>query len=298
MWAVNIRGAVERPLLAFYADAAIAEITIIAHSAGCGVAYDALLEGRPAADAAAVVSPPKRLTLVTVGSAVNRDYDLSRASGTSPFARRFAEQPLDARITGVAATKTGPLVAAATADVVRALQGRFYWVDLFARMDLVPGGGLSPAAFAAARVDPCQLKRRQVMNEDSLLHDHFTYFDNQDLVTPRLIRAIYGGEYPWDGKRVKDAPRITADRIAHRTGGVAALQAIRLLLAGIIAAYVVFYFVSDAFRAWAARDAGAVINVDLGALGEFITLAAVLVGPILIAYYLYGFIRGWFFDDL
>jgi hypothetical protein len=229
---------------------------------------------------------------------VNRDYDLSRASGTSPFARRFAEQPLDARITGVAATKTGPLVAAATADVVRALQGRFYWVDLFARMDLVPGGGLSPAAFAAARVDPCQLKRRQVMNEDSLLHDHFTYFDNQDLVTPRLIRAIYGGEYPWDGKRVKDTPRITADRIAHRTGGVAALQAIRLLLAGIIAAYVVFYFVSDAFRAWAARDAGAVINVDLGALGEFITLAAVLAGPILIAYYLYGFIRGWFFDDL
>src|SRR5262249_47103143 len=232
-------------------------------------------------DAAAVASPPKRLTLVTVGSAVNRDHDLSRSSDTSPFARRFAEQPLDARITGVAAPKTGPLVAASTPAAVRALQDRFYWVDLFARMDLVPGGGLSLASFATARIDPCQLKRRQLMNEDSLLHDHFTYFNNQDLVTPRLIRAIYGGEYPWDGTGVHDTPKITPDRIAHRTGGVAALQAIRPLPPRTLAAHGVFSFVPAPCRGCAAQEAGAVTNVGGAASARVRSRGAVPAGPLL-----------------
>lgn len=52
MWSCNIRDAVEGPLIAFFGDASVRDITIIAHSAGCGVAYDALAEGGVVADAA------------------------------------------------------------------------------------------------------------------------------------------------------------------------------------------------------------------------------------------------------
>lgn len=295
MWSANIRACIERPIVAFYADPSIVDITVIAHSAGCGVTYDALARGRAVGDAAAVAAPAKRLTFATAGSAVNRFFALSAAGTSSPNARRLSVEPFDSRITGT--PKEGPVTPAETDDARTALRNRFYWLDIYARMDLVPGGGVLDEVVRTARIDPCQLKRRPVINEDSLLRDHHGYFNNTDLVTPRIIRAIYGGEYPWDGATREQSPRITPDRIAHRTRRVAALQAVRMAAFALIVAYVVFFFAVQRFRDWAARDAGAVVNVDLGQLGEFITLAIVLVAPVLLVYSLYQFVRGWWLSD-
>jgi hypothetical protein len=293
MWSSNIRGAVERPLVAFYDDPEIVDITIIAHSAGCGVCYDALAEGRAVGEAAG--ASPKRLTFASCGSAVNRNYVFALKTQTSPYARRLSVEPIDSRITGVP-PGSGPVAAAATDGEKTALRERFYWLDIAARMDLVPGGGLRDEMVGVARIDPCQLKVRRVINEDSLIHDHFGYFNNSDLVTPRLIRALYGGEYPWDGVNGRETPKVTADRIAHRTHTVAWLQALRLAIGGIIVAYAAFFFVSQQFRDWVSRDAGSVVNLDLGALGAFITLTAVLVAPILLLYSLYKWAREWWFE--
>ena len=233
---------VEAPLVAFYADPEIADITIIAHSAGCGVSYDVLAEGGVVAAAAA--KSPKRLTLVTCGSAMNRLFWLSKESDTSPFTRRLSREPLDPAITGVGSSP------ASSEDAQKALQARFYWLDIYARMDLVPAGPPVAEVVAMAHIDPCQLKRRPVINEDDLLRDHFGYFRNNDLVAPRLIRAIYGGDYPWTGTTRFNSTQVTQDRIRHRTRGVALLQLLRFVLIAGIVAWLVLFLANDSFRAW------------------------------------------------
>ena len=292
MWSVNIRSIVETEVVAFYEDPEIADISVIAHSAGCGVCYDALAEGRATGAAAARLPRPKRLTLVTAGSAINRCHTLSKHSKTSPYTRRMSVERLDPRITG------SGRAPAATPEEMAALRSRFYWLDVYARMDLVPGGSISETVAKMAGLDPCQIKRRPVINEDSLVRDHFGYFNNTDLVTPRLIRAIYGGEYPWLGTSRADTPQITGDRVARRTRAVAALQALRMVRYGLVVGYTVFFVVSRQFQDWAAKDAGAVLNLDLGGVGEAITMALVLLGPILLCFYVYNGIRGWWFDQL
>jgi len=294
MWACNIREAVEVPLVAFYGDPEVQDITIIAHSAGCGVSYDALAEGGVVGAAAA--RTPKRLTLVTCGSAVNRFYWLSKESNTSPYTRRLSTEHLDPHITGRPAA--GMSVAAATPERQKALQERFYWLDIYARMDLVPAGGALQAVVEMARIDPCQLKRRPVINEDDLLRDHFGYFRNNDLVVPRLVRAIYGGDYPWSGSDKHDSPAVTPDRIRHRTRGVAILQLLRFLAFGAIIAWLVLFFADDSLRSWFQRDAGGLLHLDIGPLSEFVTAAAGLVAPISVVYFAYTWFRGWFFDTL
>lgn len=298
MWSVNIRKAVEDQVIAFYENPEIADITIIAHSAGCGVSYDALAEGRATGEAAGRLPKPKRLTLVTAGSAINRYFALSKTSKTSPYTRRMSVERLDPRITGGSSRESGARVPATSAEETAELQSHFYWLDLYARMDLVPGGSVSKAVVKMASIDPCQIKCRPVINEDSLVRDHFGYFTNTDLVTPRLIRAIYGGEYPWGGTSRADTPQITSDRVRRRTRSVAALQAVRMALYGLVLGYAAFFIASRPFRDWSAKDAGAVLRLDLGGVGEAITVALVLLGPIALCFYIYNWIRGWWFDTL
>lgn len=293
-WSSNIRAVAGARLVAAYEDPSVSDVTIIAFSEGCAVVYDALAEGGVAGAAAAVA--PRRLTLVTVGSGVNRNFGLSRMSRTSAYARRLSEEALDHRVTGVA--PDGAIRPAATDAEKASLRARFYWVDIFARMDLVPGGAVRDEVLAVARVDPCQVKTRQVINEDDLLRDHFGYFHNADLVIPRLVRAVYGGEYPWNGADRWTAPRITPDRIRRRTRAVAFLQALRFVLAGAVASYFALLLALPALRDAIAADAGAAVGLDLGRLGEAITVLAALVAPLLVAWSLYRFVRGWWFDWL
>ena len=292
MWAADIRRLAEGPLITFFEDPAVAEIIIIGHSAGAGVAYDTLAEGRAVAEAAAL--HPKPLTLVTLGGANNRFYWLSKQSRTSPDTRRLAREPISQHITGI--PSEGPRVLASTDQAKTALRAHFYWLNIFARLDFVPAGPLLPEVIRTARIDPCQLKQRPVINEDDLLRDHFDYFVNDDLVAPRLVRALFGGEYPWEGDDRFHSPAITQDRVRARTRGVAWLDALRTALVKFIVGWVAAFIVSSAWRGFFEHDAGALIAVNLGPLGEAITFVVALLGPISLAYFLYSAIRGWWFD--
>lgn len=292
MWAADIRRLAEAPLTAFYHDPEIAEIVIIAYSAGAGVAYDVLAEGRPAGAAAAL--HPKPLTLITLGGANNRYYWLSKESRVSPDSRRLATEPLSHHITGVSCDR--PRILAASDDEKRALRERFFWLNIFARVDFVPAGPLLREVIEMARVDPCQVKERPVINEDDLLRDHFGYFQNADLVAPRLIRALFGGEYPWEGRDRFDSPAITRDRVRARTLGVARLDAVRIALVAAIAGWIGAFVVSSRWRGFFAHDAGSLVSVHLGAWGEAVTFVVAILGPITLAYFLYAAARGWWFN--
>lgn len=233
---------------------------------------------------------------MTCGSAVNRFYWLSKESDTSPYSQRLSRERLAPAITGMPLERAEQLDGASRAEVQKALRDRFYWLDIYARMDLVPAGPPTPDVLRMAHIDACQLKRRPVLNEDDLLRDHFGYFRNNDLVTPRLIRAIYGGEYPWTGTTRKDSPQVTSDRIRHRTRGVALLQLLRFLLVAGVVAWFVLFVGNDAFRAWFERDAGAHVGLNIGPFSKFVTGVLGLVVPVSIAYFVYAWFRGWFFD--
>ncbi len=294
LWSVAMRAPVEDAIIAFYADPAIADITVIAHSAGCAVTYDSLALDRRVAEAAGALPSPKRLTLVTLGSAINRNYGFSGDSGTSPYAQRLATTPLDYRITGVPPDRWGDLVPAETLEEMTRLRSCFYWVDLHARMDYVPAGPLRAGAIQVARVDPCQLKLRRVINEDDLLDDHFAYFANTDIVIPRLVRAIYGGEYPWQGRNRTETVAITPDRIAHRTRMVLSLDLVRTGLAAAVVGVFTLMAMSDGVQDGVSRVVSAWQTDDLG---NAITLPATLAFLLSAARPIYGAVRDWRFGS-
>ncbi|MBI5949885.1 MAG: hypothetical protein HY875_17245 [Chloroflexi bacterium] len=296
VWAVAMRAPVEDAIIAFYADPTIADITVIAHSAGCAVTYESLGLGGRVGDAAAAATPrPKRLTLVTLGSAINRDFGFAAESKASRHARRLAGTPLDDRITGVPPDRWGDVVPAETLEEMTRLRSHFYWVDIHARMDFVPAGPLRAGAIQMARVDPCQLKLRRVINDDDLLDDHFAYFTNTDIVVPRLIRAIYGGEYPWQGRTSAETAAITRDRLAHRTLRVLSLDLVRL---GLVVAVAV---VSVLLAKWGGFQEGVSLVFTAGTdkdLSGAVTLPATFAFVATAFRPVYGFVREWWFGSL
>ncbi|HZU76920.1 MAG TPA: hypothetical protein VFA70_09170 [Dehalococcoidia bacterium] len=135
-------------------------VTVIAHSAGCVVSYDALVSGavpgwlRSARD--------RRLTWITVGSGLNLGWRMhtDRHARDRAFWRRC-------------------------------LPGNVNWINIYARYDPVPGGEPPRALVAAlARLEPRPYVSIRVANEDWPLSDHTSYWDNADEVTSRLVHAI------------------------------------------------------------------------------------------------------------
>lgn len=203
-WAANIRGILERCVVELVRRPEVSDITIIAHSQGCAIAYDALAEGSPVG--AALAQNPKRITLVTLGSGVNRIFAL--AQNSSPYARRRFSLPLDPAVTGAGQRLT-----------LEGLRRRFFWLDIYARFDPVPAGPLQERIIQQAGLDPGQVKRRRVINADNPITDHSLYLENRDLVLPRLVRAMYGGDYPWP-----EATGISPQRVRRRTIALALLH--------------------------------------------------------------------------
>lgn len=205
-WAANIRGIVEQLLVQMVKRQDITDITIVAHSQGCAITYDALAEGSPVGKALA--ENPKRITLVTLGSGVNRIFALAKNS--SPYARKRFSLPLDPAVTG--AGQEAPR---------EGRHQRFFWLDIYARFDPVPAGPLKGDIIRQAGLDPLQVKRRRVINNDNPMGDHAlsAYLDNRDLVLPRLVGALYGDEYPW-----KEVTRVLPERVRRRTRMVAFLH--------------------------------------------------------------------------
>lgn len=237
MWSASARGRVERAATKLLA-AGVDDLAIVAHSQGCGISYDALLEGSEIAEA--LDATQTKLTLVTLGSAMNRFYLLSEQAGGG-FAGRFTgalDQRLSKRFADRGLAATPPP------------HERFYWLDIFARLDPVPAGGVSPELFAASRLDASQLKRRRVINFDNPIEDHGGYFTNLGLVVPRLIRSISGGEYPWPstaGGGVSGG-NWTALTAGKRVTKVAWLQTVRLVAVAAAIAHIAALWLVDGWR--------------------------------------------------
>jgi len=226
VWAANARGILEDIVIGMLEGrhGEMEDVTIVAHSLGAVVAYDALAEGGRIADlvAGSAAGQAKRITLVTVGSGINQVFKLVR--GSNLYARTQFDRPLAAAITG------GPQATAGMEDLS---ESRFYWLDIYARFDPVPAGDLDDDIISRAQVDPRLVKRRRVINFDNPVRDHTHYWQNRELVMPRIARAVNGGEYPWP------AARITQERVRRRIRGVATLGLLRLLIALVVIASLV-----------------------------------------------------------
>ncbi|MDA0364420.1 MAG: alpha/beta hydrolase [Chloroflexi bacterium] len=180
-WALNVRARVERVLLALLDDG-LDDITIVAYSAGAGVAYDVLLEGRPLARRLHAITEggatPTPIRLVTVGSGI---YHMWSFAHMDPFAdperRRIATGRIDRMISGVdEAPRPFP-----------------FWTDLFARFDFVAAGPIRPEiASLSGLSEGLHYRSHRVINYDHVTDDHFGYFRNKELAVPRIVAAIFG----------------------------------------------------------------------------------------------------------
>ncbi|MSQ22482.1 MAG: hypothetical protein EXR53_04140 [Dehalococcoidia bacterium] len=182
-----IRRPFEDAFLDMLKDDDIESITIISHSLGAVISYDALTEGWPV-DVHLKANPeernnpntqrPRRITWITIGAALNRTYTITEQQTGNPARRRF----------------TSPVAAS-----LRMPEQAFSWVNLYARYDPVPAGPLYNAFFQCTQVAKAQFKERMVINSDNMLYDHTTYWRNDVLVWPRIVQAICDNPAPWPG---------------------------------------------------------------------------------------------------
>lgn len=180
-WALNIRARIERIVLSLLDDG-LNDITIVAYSAGAGVAYDVLLEGRPLArrvhaDAERGL-PLTPIRLVTVGSGIFHMWSFAHMdTAADAERRRLATGRIDRLISGVDGTpRSFP-----------------FWTDLFARFDFVAAGPLHPEIAAhSGLTEGVHYRSHRVINYDHVADDHFGYFRNRDLAVPRLVAALFG----------------------------------------------------------------------------------------------------------
>ena len=205
IWSANARARVENVVIGMLQKREIKDITIVAHSMGAIVAYDALTEGGNIAQAVSqlVETDRKKITFVSVGGAINRVLTLISSPGL-PKAKHRTDKEIKFNDLQI----PRPLAKIITAG------DKFYWLDIFARRDPVPAGPVSDDIIAKAGIDPVkQMKERMVINKDSLIYDHVTYWENKELVMPRIARAINGGtEYPWP------EAGITEEKVSRRIG--------------------------------------------------------------------------------
>ncbi len=186
IWSANAKKRLEDIILSMLNNSKIKDITIVAHSMGAVLAYDALTEGGRIAVAIdnSGGSISKKITLVSVGAAINRVFTLISQGGKKYDHLQIKNQ---------------------LAEVIT--KDKFYWLDIFARKDPVPAGPITLDIIKnRAKIDPKeQMKERRVINKDSLIFDHNSYWENIELVMPRITRAINGGEEdPWPEAGITD----------------------------------------------------------------------------------------------
>lgn len=233
VWSANARARMENVIIDMLNDrfGNVQDITIVAHSMGCVVTYDALAEGGKVALEIARLETQgkhKKLTFVSVGSGINQVFRLARRS-KSIFGQRQFRRSLAKEITGYYENAQQKAIT---------LQNKFFWLDIFARRDPVPAGRLDINIINQAKIDlPSQFKSRRVINKDSVIVDHTSYWANTDTVIPRIARAINGGtQYPWP------EARITVERVAKRTIEAARFNLLTKIVAVVIIIGLATYF--------------------------------------------------------
>ena len=238
VWAASARGVIEMATIDLLNRPGINDVTLAAHSAGCGVAYDALLEGGVVGKLLSRGASQKAVRLVTLGSAINRYYWISsraKKAGGSPVARRFVDRHLD------------PSVVRPSSE-----PKLFSWLDLHARFDFVSSGGLDPGLVPPELES--HVTSRQVVNRDNPFEDHFGYFENRSLVMPRIIWAINGDEDPLRPVTGPvpgyEAPASswTSALAPRRLRRLAAQHFVRLVVGGAMAAHLVLLRLWDGWR--------------------------------------------------
>lgn len=182
-----IRRPFEDAFLDMLKDDDIESISVIAHSLGAAVSYDALTEGRPV-DVYLKAHPeernitntqtPRHITWITIGAGLNRTYTMTEQQVGHHARERFTS---------------------AIAASIRTPEEAFSWVNLYARYDPVPAGPIYPAFFACTQVARARFKERIVINGDNMLNDHTAYWKNDVLVWPRIVQAICNNPAPWPG---------------------------------------------------------------------------------------------------
>ena len=116
------------------------------------------------------------------------------------YANEQFKRPLAPEITGSGSGKTPAQ-----------LKEQFHWLDIWARRDPVPAGHLDDAVIKNAQVNPKeQVKRRKVINMDSIFLDHSAYWSNKDDCIPRIAEAINTDKPLWR------AAAITQEKLTRR----------------------------------------------------------------------------------
>ena len=221
VWAASARGVLEDIVIRWLIapdDGETGGITIVAHSLGCLIAYDALADGGRIAAAVgrqSATGQRKKITFVSVGSAITRLLPVAQGTGSSLQARERFDRALDPVITGF---------AGGDVDCPPRVREQFYWLDIHADMDPVPGGALPDKIVTKAGVYPCQVKRRRVSNLMNPVRDHSYYWCNRSEVGPRIARAINGGDYPWP------EAGITKEKLEDHYGGLKGLIKLRYVV--------------------------------------------------------------------
>ena len=230
LWAANVRRVIEEAVLDILKGADFEDVTVICHSWGAIIAYEALSRGSVVEEFLSKnPQPEKKITLVTVGSGLNRSLQMVDKSQSSLARPRLT----------------------------RRLMPSIFWLNLYSRYDPVPAGPIDSALFAQSGLQKTSIKQSRVVNLDDIINDHGAYWENKDLVAPRLVRAINGGNYPFIETHLNPA------RILHRLASVAKMASLRLFfiylaLANAVAAWL--------FRGWGQGMVGFVERVPL--LGE------------------------------
>ena len=245
VWSANARRRVEECVISMLKDDRIEDITIVAHSLGTVVTYDALTEG---GEVSKIVKEReqsgkkrKKISFVSVGAGINRVFGLIEdSSNKCKYRKKIKEmeycgldkQPLKGahcvnieeckfRENGNCRLDKKPcniieeckfrekkccerikssLASSITQCDTESPEDKFFWLDIFARQDPVPTDFIQRRIIEKAGVKGNQFESRKVVNTDTIFSDHTSYWNNQELVMPRIISVINGRfkDYPWE----------------------------------------------------------------------------------------------------
>ncbi len=281
-------------------------VSVVAHSAGCVVSYDAI-SGRDVqqwltglgSNPPDGIKPLSRINWVTVGSGLNLAWRMRRT--LDPQDRAFWRQ-----LHGV------------------------NWLNIYARYDPVPQGapprelvealaGLDPVCMPSSAEDPPGERppyvNLRVVNEDYLVTDHNRYWGNEAEVMSRIVhvvadsrlgnRAIDPDDVEWLPTGTGDPPEGISDHIINLASPEPAGEhrkrvtrsALTRLLVFVAAVTVVVLFAGDV-GAWVfgsrelwgmnplvigGRSLGELVPEKIGTIGTY-TVRNFLAGTVIIAY--------------